>query len=195
MEDGQKRKKAEYRSSLRSKTLIRNALVSLMQQKPFEKITITDIVREADINRGTFYAHYHDTTEVLDKIREDVVSDVLGAVKKMTPDEIAGNSSLFFQNICDLLEKNKDYYRMLLGISGGHTLFAEIKSSIVNYLLLSKAAQQYPDKDYLICALDSLVAGVSQAYLDVLTGKVDMTMDEATQLIINLSSRLRYTQK
>ena len=33
----QKRRKAEYRSSIRSKLLIRNALVSLMQEKPFEK--------------------------------------------------------------------------------------------------------------------------------------------------------------
>ena len=62
----QKRRKAEYRSSSRSKLLIRNALVSLMQEKPFEKITVTDIVKRADINRGTFYAHYKDSRQVLD---------------------------------------------------------------------------------------------------------------------------------
>ena len=49
------KKKAEYRNSIRSKTLIRNALLSLMQEKEFEKITVTDIVSKADINRGTFY--------------------------------------------------------------------------------------------------------------------------------------------
>lgn len=60
-----KRKKAEYRSSIRSKQMIKDALLSLMIEKPFEKISITDIVRRADINRGTFYAHYSNTDEVL----------------------------------------------------------------------------------------------------------------------------------
>ena len=72
----EKRKKAEYRSSIRSKTLIRSALVSLMQEKPFEKITITDIVRKADINRGTFYAHFKDSREVLERIRADALHEM-----------------------------------------------------------------------------------------------------------------------
>ena len=48
------RVRAEYRSSKRSKALIRNALISLMREKPFEEITVTAIVERADINRGTF---------------------------------------------------------------------------------------------------------------------------------------------
>ena len=68
--------KNEYRSSIRYKNLIRNALLSLMTEKPFEKITITDIVNRADINRGTFYAHYRSTDEVLEKIQSDAISEV-----------------------------------------------------------------------------------------------------------------------
>ena len=56
--------------------LIRNALLSLMAEKPFDKITITDIVNRADINRGTFYAHYKNTTEVLEKIQSDAVGEI-----------------------------------------------------------------------------------------------------------------------
>ena len=52
--DEPKRLKAEYRSSIRSKTMIKEALLELMIEKPFDKITITDIVKKADINRGTF---------------------------------------------------------------------------------------------------------------------------------------------
>ena len=38
----------------RTKKLLRQALTRLMQQKDFQSITVTDVVREADINRGTF---------------------------------------------------------------------------------------------------------------------------------------------
>ena len=190
MEDGPKRKKAEYRSSLRSKNLIRNALVTLMQQKPFEKITITDIVKEADINRGTFYAHYHDTSEVLEKIQEEIVQDVLGAVQLMTPDEIAADPARFFGNIGDLLSKNYEYYRMLMSIAGAHDLLAQIKASVVSYLLESAAAKAWKDRDYLICALDAMVAAATEAYLDVLTGRVNMTMAEVTKLMSKLTKRM-----
>ena len=59
MIDDAKRIKAEYRSSIRSKVLIKNALLSLMREKSFDKITVTDIVDRADINRFvTFVAAY-----------------------------------------------------------------------------------------------------------------------------------------
>ena len=83
-----KRTKAEYRSSLRSKRLIREALITMMREKPFEKITITDIVKTADINRGTFYAHYKDIGEVLSSIKELAIAELSAAFDGMTPDII-----------------------------------------------------------------------------------------------------------
>ena len=44
--------KAEYRSAIRSKRLINDALADLLQEKPLDKITVTDVVNRADINRG-----------------------------------------------------------------------------------------------------------------------------------------------
>ena len=55
----------------RTKKLLRQALTRLMQQKDFQSITVTDVVREADINRGTFYAHYRDVYDLRDKIETD----------------------------------------------------------------------------------------------------------------------------
>lgn len=190
MEDGQKRKKAEYRSSLRSKMLIRNALVTLMQQKPFEKITITDIVKEADINRGTFYAHYHDTAEVLDKIREDIVGDVLSAASIMTPDEICEEPSMLFSNIGELLERNREYYRTLLSISPSTDIISSAKEAVIDYLGTAGFVRDYPDKAYIRCALDAIAAAVAQAYIDALTGKVDMTISQVTELMSALTGRL-----
>ena len=53
----------------RTKKLLRQALTRLMQQKDFPSITVTDVVREADINRGTFYAHYRDVYDLIADIQ------------------------------------------------------------------------------------------------------------------------------
>ena len=75
----EKRTKAEYRSSIRSKQMIKEALLSLMIEKPFDRISITDIVKKADINRGTFYAHYANTSDVLKSISMSVVDEIASA--------------------------------------------------------------------------------------------------------------------
>ena len=56
--------KAEYKNAVRSRKMIQRALVALLQEKELDKITVTDIVTRADINRGTFYAHYTDISMV-----------------------------------------------------------------------------------------------------------------------------------
>ena len=50
--------RAEYRSAIRSRRMIREAYTVLLKEKDLSKITVTDIVNRADINRATFYAHY-----------------------------------------------------------------------------------------------------------------------------------------
>ena len=53
---------------VRSRTAIRDALLSLMAEKEYNKITITDITKRAGLARPTFYLHY--------KTKEDVLSEI-----------------------------------------------------------------------------------------------------------------------
>ena len=41
------------------------ALLSLLEKKPFEYITISEICEKAEINRSTFYLHYENTGDLL----------------------------------------------------------------------------------------------------------------------------------
>ncbi len=65
--------KKRNRNALRSQRLIQNALLSLMQENDIDQITISDIVNRADINRGTFYAHYKNIPDVLEQIADDYI--------------------------------------------------------------------------------------------------------------------------
>ena len=62
-------KRAEYRSSRRSKNMIKKAFAKLLHEKDISKITVTDIIKEAEISRGTFYAHYPDVYGLLSKLK------------------------------------------------------------------------------------------------------------------------------
>ena len=59
----------------RTQKLLKDSLVTLMQEKEFKNISVKDITDRADLNRGTFYLHYTDTYHLLEDIEEDVLND------------------------------------------------------------------------------------------------------------------------
>jgi AcrR family transcriptional regulator len=51
---------------LRTRKLLQQALVKLMEKKEFDTISVQDIAEEATINRATFYDHYPDKFALLE---------------------------------------------------------------------------------------------------------------------------------
>lgn len=51
---------------------IQECLYRLLQEKPVEQITIGEICQKVGINRSTFYAHFQDVYEVMEKIYEEL---------------------------------------------------------------------------------------------------------------------------
>ncbi len=60
----------------KSKAALKEALLTLMQTKDFKKISITDIVQLADLNRGTFYKHFQYKEDLLEELIDDVMKDL-----------------------------------------------------------------------------------------------------------------------
>ena len=94
----------------RTKKLLRQALTRLMQQKDFQSITVTDVVREADINRGTFYAHYRDVYDLREKIEAEMIEDFRELIADLHP---SGTS-----NLQPVLARAVDYLVRGAGVEG-----------------------------------------------------------------------------
>ena len=60
---------------------IKNTLLSLLEQKPLEDVTITELCGAAMINRKTFYRHYSAVNAVLADIENDLVEDFLRVMR------------------------------------------------------------------------------------------------------------------
>ncbi|WP_058302722.1 TetR/AcrR family transcriptional regulator [Gorillibacterium timonense] len=69
------------RRIVKSKALLKEALLSLMQENHFRDITIMKIVEKADLNRGTFYKNYQYKEDILDEIIEDVTTDLIASFR------------------------------------------------------------------------------------------------------------------
>lgn len=178
------KKKAEYRSSIRSKALIKEALLSLMIEKPFEKISISDIVRRADINRGTFYAHYSNTSDVLKSISASVVDEIALLISPYDPGRVLDSPENFLAQITLFLLRDPEYYAKLLQSDKFHDVLDEAR-----YTAVKKVVDNYPrnlsdsERRLLVLVLDYAISGVMTLYADILLGKLPVKLEESVKYI------------
>lgn len=67
------------RRVIRTRTLLREALLELMMKQDFQQITVQDITNHAMINRATFYAHFEDKYALFDYAIKTLFQDHLEA--------------------------------------------------------------------------------------------------------------------
>lgn len=53
------------------------AFISLLKEKPFEYITVSEICKKAGVNRSTFYLHYETISDLLDETIRYLLDDFL----------------------------------------------------------------------------------------------------------------------
>lgn len=101
----------------RSKTAIKGAFLTLLYKKPFSQITVSEIVKEADYNRGTFYANF----ETKEHIRDELIQDILREMVKQIRVPYQSNKKVDFykMNAEDItlfhyFKENARLYRLLL---------------------------------------------------------------------------------
>ena len=61
-------------SSFKTKTLIKDTFAEILyEQRNIHKISVTELVRRANINRSTFYSHYDDIWQVAEDIKNETM--------------------------------------------------------------------------------------------------------------------------
>ena len=71
----------------RTEAAIRSAFITLMKQKGLAAMTVSDIARLANINRGTFYKNYTDKFDLCQQLIDDAQNDLTdhAVIKQQQP--------------------------------------------------------------------------------------------------------------
>jgi len=69
-------KKREDARVRRTRDALGDALVALMHEKPFDTITVQDVLDRAKVGRSTFYSHYSDKDDLLMSDAEEFFESV-----------------------------------------------------------------------------------------------------------------------
>lgn len=64
---------------VRTRRMLRDALVELLEEMDVEKISVNRLAERATINRVTFYLHYRDIPDMMEKMAAEMIEDI-GAI-------------------------------------------------------------------------------------------------------------------
>lgn len=96
-----------------TKRMMKDALLELLEQKPLEKISVTDICRTADVNRSSFYAHYQDIMQLANEIEQDVLEQ-LPTDSEALYDYSTGYALEVLADFFDYVRENERLFRILI---------------------------------------------------------------------------------
>ena len=125
---------------------IKAAFTTLVKSKGFDAVTVSDIAREADINRGTFYMHYVDKFDLRQQLIDNTIDELTGillAGGQTSHEPLDIDDIIRQEDIAEAMRYIKREYRFLDAISNGGTdmqLYDRLKD-VIKQLLLSQVSR------------------------------------------------------
>ena len=186
--------KKEYRSAIRSRRFIRQAFMELLKEKKFEKITVTDIVNRADINRSTFYAHYTDVRGLVEEIQSEFVERAMAVVKEMDFRDLLHSPVPFLQKLIEIANENRELYTIVGKTALSMNQLEKIKVILVEKALeLSEIPEEIRNQRNFRIRLHFFVGGIINVYQQYLVGNLDVTTEEIVEEISTLIKSSSHT--
>lgn len=109
-----------------TKMVLRESLLELLKTAPINKITVKDVCERADVNRGTFYAHYRDTYDLMEQIVNELIETIRTALSRH--DGRHDSTRAVIAEILNCITENSELCAILL--AGGDSTFIQRVSDL-----------------------------------------------------------------
>lgn len=167
----------------KTKKQLRLALMALMAEKSAKSISVRELAERADINRGTFYIHYRDVGDLLQRLEDEMADRLTALCKSHQPEDSTKEQFPFLRDLYRFIQDNADLCRVLLGPNGDIAYTDRICHILRDYFLYDFLSLFYPgDRQQLnhFCAF--IVSGNLNLALTWLRNGTRETPDEMARL-------------
>jgi AcrR family transcriptional regulator len=165
------------RSSEKTKKIIKNTFAELIKEnKELYKITVTELVKRADINRGTFYNHYDSIYAVAEELEAEIIKILFKNQKRLNT---LNDIFKYLDEIIAYLKENQDIYRLLLSSNEPQLFLKKL-----NHLILEKLYDSlnnnpnFKKSNTLKFEIAFFTDGIVNQVLNYFTAKSDYSLEE-----------------
>lgn len=176
----------EYRSSIRSKKLIRSAMIELLAEKDISKITVVDLVRRTDLSRNTFYAHYQDVYAVLEEMENDFLTEMDRCLEQAIQAQAFSEPLGLLRQFQHFVEENMEANRLLLANRNAADFCEKIKKKFNARVMENLWTTPIRDTEGFGMFLECVTGGFVDLYQKSLKGESTLTLDCITAEIYQI---------
>jgi len=132
---------------LKTKSLFHQTLVKLLKDKPLESISVSEICKLANVNRGTFYLHYDQKENLFEEYFMEVMKDLEDSYHKpyknlpIQPHEVSPSSLRIFHHV----QKYSDFYKIVFSAKASMSYYYMFYDKIKS--LLEEVIQLYEEEN------------------------------------------------
>lgn len=120
----------------KTKTALAEALLELLDKRPFEDIKVVDICERAYVHRTTFYKHFEDKYQLLDYVIDEIINELAASL-----DTIEGETSpeVFFasllKNIIEYVHLRRHKFRLVIKNNAYGSFMQTMQRAIYEHIL------------------------------------------------------------
>ncbi len=183
---------------IKTKKLIKTALSELIQEKGFDHVSITDLTQRANINRGTFYLHYQDKYDLLEKFENEVLDDIntnaenfIKSIKDIDflGEDFSNEIKPFINKVFAYIKENYIIMKVILGPKSDMRFQNKIKKAL-NILLTEKGWDNYFDSQNTFVSKNYFISYLVSAHIGVIRQWIDSGMNESAENMAEMISTM-----
>ncbi|MFD2639978.1 TetR/AcrR family transcriptional regulator [Piscibacillus salipiscarius] len=165
-----------------TRKVLKESLISLLKDKPISSVTVKEICELADINRSTFYTHYNDQFDLLEKIEEEIADDLVQYLNSYSL-SIEEESIEMTQKLLEYITNNQYMFEILLN-ENADPMFEKRMMNIAKRFIMFNWMNEHnveqSDSRYLSTFV---VSGAINVIKDWLDNDLDKSPKEMAKLI------------
>lgn len=178
----------EDRRVRKTKKAMTDALAELLLTKPLANISVREIADKADINRGTFYLHYRDVYDMVEKLQNEIFEKFNDIVSHHEPTKNSEELFPILVELFNLLSENAELAKVLIG-KNGDAAFVDKLKQVIRDKCFTNAQKLFEIKDsdkfnYFYHYIVSGCIGIFSAWLNDGMKETSLEMANITKELI-----------
>ena len=163
-------------SSQKTRNIIKKTFAEMLsEKKELAKISVSELVRRADINRGTFYSHYDDIYAVAEDYENELISLFF-----IYSELIAStNTDKFIDLMFEYIKRNDEIYRMLCKSNDFVMIMQKFMRLAANKIIeIINASPEIVEREFITLEVNSFIEGFMFEYVKCCRDASENTIDD-----------------
>ena len=167
-----------------TKKMIKDAMLELLENRPINKITVTDICAYADVNRSTFYAYYDTTIDLIHEIEDDVLNQLPPLSKELPIDKQDQEFIKTLESFFSYVKDNHRLFKILIIQNSNNDFNQKLIETVMKKYTYRNSNKKIEKYSYIYC-----ISGVIGLVKEWINNDFNISTTDFSNLVFQISSK------